>query len=704
MFKRFYRNRLAGPSAAVLVSASLAAALLPLAASANTGAITDASGAGPATETCSTWSARVQLDNNVTPDHHFDVVVSPNLPAGFLDHSIDTTTKTGPTVVWGPFSGPTPLSGTITLTIHLPDGSVENTQTATLAPPTNCTKTNPAITTNLSAGTITVPGSVHDSATLTGATADAGGTVNYAVYTNSACSQGLRDAGTVTVANGAVPDSNTLVFASAGTYSWQATYSGDSKNSGAKSACGTETLTANNPVQSLTGHIFMCDATGNQTPTEVSPAGTIAATGPTTVAAVANPMSSSVKAGTYVENATAPAGFHFATCQGKATVSSPTTANSPDVVVPTGGTNNFNFYVAPNPGTLAGHIYDCTTGATTNEVTGGTLAATGSTPIAAQANPLAPTTVNAGDYVVTATAPPNYNLVACNGTGTAPQTVTVPRDGTAAAVFYVAHQTGSLSADIFDCTAGNIGTTNVPGGTLAATGGTPVAAAANPMPLTTVLTGPYTVTATAPAAFHFVACANQPATGTRTTTVAANTPGYAVFYVSHDTGNLAGHIYDCTSGATTTEVPGGTLGATGATTIATQANPFGPVVVQTGDYTVTGTAPSGYTLALCNGKGAGGTQAVTVPANGTMAATFYVTKNPTPNNGGTNGANGSNNGNGVNGANGANNGNGVNGANGATQPVTGRSDRVRAAMVSLLLVMLGIAVVASSRRGGHASA
>jgi hypothetical protein len=46
-----------------------------------------------------------------------------------------------------------------------------------------------------------------------------------------------------------------------------------------------------------------------------------------------------------------------------------------------------------------------------------------------------------------------------------------------------------------------------------------------------------------------------------------------------------------------TEVPGGTLGATGPQTIPTQANPVGPVSVVAGIYHMTETNPPGYQLA-----------------------------------------------------------------------------------------------------------
>jgi hypothetical protein len=106
-------------------------------------------------------------------------------------------------------------------------------------------RTNPSITTTLSATSVDVGSTVHDSATLTGATADAGGTVSYTVYTNNTCTAGARAAGTVTVTNGVVPDSNALTFNTAGTFYWQAVYSGDTKNNAATSTCTDETLVVN---------------------------------------------------------------------------------------------------------------------------------------------------------------------------------------------------------------------------------------------------------------------------------------------------------------------------------------------------------------------------------------------------------------------------------------------------------------------------
>jgi hypothetical protein len=52
--------------------------------------------------------------------------------------------------------------------------------------------------------------------------------------------------------NGVVPDSDPVTFNTAGTYYWQAVYSGDAKNSGATSVCGTEVLVVTTSPSSMT--------------------------------------------------------------------------------------------------------------------------------------------------------------------------------------------------------------------------------------------------------------------------------------------------------------------------------------------------------------------------------------------------------------------------------------------------------------------
>lgn len=101
----------------------------------------------------------------------------------------------------------------------------------------------PSITTDLSpASSITVGGTAHDTASLISATPDAGGTVAYSYYTDGACTQHGVTVGSVTLTRGRVPDSLPVKFSSAGTYYWQAVYSGDSNNHDETSSCWTEVL------------------------------------------------------------------------------------------------------------------------------------------------------------------------------------------------------------------------------------------------------------------------------------------------------------------------------------------------------------------------------------------------------------------------------------------------------------------------------
>ena len=113
-------------------------------------------------------------------------------------------------------------------------------------------KNSTSITTTLSTSTANIGDSVHDSARLTGETSTAGGTVTYHAYagTNTCTGTALLNS-TKTVNNGAVPDSDAISFTSAGTYSFQAVYSGDSNNAGSTSDCTTEQLVVNKAQPSI---------------------------------------------------------------------------------------------------------------------------------------------------------------------------------------------------------------------------------------------------------------------------------------------------------------------------------------------------------------------------------------------------------------------------------------------------------------------
>jgi uncharacterized repeat protein (TIGR01451 family) len=124
---------------------------------------------------------------------------------------------------------------------------------ASACEPFTVLKKSPTISTLLSQSTGNVGDSVHDSSTISGATSDAGGTVEYAFYSSLAdCNAGTfatpggTDLGTKTVTDGVVPDSDsTGPINTAGTYYFRAFYSGDNNNNAASSACADEALVIN---------------------------------------------------------------------------------------------------------------------------------------------------------------------------------------------------------------------------------------------------------------------------------------------------------------------------------------------------------------------------------------------------------------------------------------------------------------------------
>src|SRR4029079_10530513 len=73
---------------------------------------------------------------------------------------------------------------------------------------------------------------VHDTAALTGASGDAGGTVTYRLFNNLDCSGTAPiSTQTVTVTNGVVPNTAPFTVTSTAGYSYLASYSGDTKGS-----------------------------------------------------------------------------------------------------------------------------------------------------------------------------------------------------------------------------------------------------------------------------------------------------------------------------------------------------------------------------------------------------------------------------------------------------------------------------------------
>src|SRR5579859_4782262 len=198
-------------------------------------------------------------------------------------------------------------------------------------------------------------------------------------------------------------------------------------------------------------------------------------------------------------------------------------------------------------------------------------------------------------------------------------------------------QTQTIAGHIYDCTGGTATTTEVPGGTLGAGGPQSVATQGNPLTPTQVVAGTYTMSAGSPSGYQLVVCGStatvtSPSTATESVNVPSGGAGVGIFYVTKITQTIAGHIYDCTGGtATTTEVPGGTLGAGGPQSVATQGNPLTPTQVVAGTYTMSAGSPSGYQLVVCGSTAtvtspSTATESVNVPSGGAGVGIFYVTK------------------------------------------------------------------------------
>jgi len=119
---------------------------------------------------------------------------------------------------------------------------------ATTGASTIVTKATPSLTTLLSATAIDIGGTVTDQATLVGASANAGGTVSYAVYSDVTCETLVTSLGTKTVTNGSVGPSDVWTADTEGNFWFQATYSGDGGNAGPiTSPCESEPITVGSP-------------------------------------------------------------------------------------------------------------------------------------------------------------------------------------------------------------------------------------------------------------------------------------------------------------------------------------------------------------------------------------------------------------------------------------------------------------------------
>jgi hypothetical protein len=119
-------------------------------------------------------------------------------------------------------------------------------------------------------GTETTGAAFHDTATVTGVSGfTPTGTVIYSFFHNGTCAAPASTTQTVTLAGGAVPPSNSTGPLGAGSYSFQATYSGDGNHAGSTSPCEPFIVA---PAEPPTATLVINDATGNP-PTGTETAG-----------------------------------------------------------------------------------------------------------------------------------------------------------------------------------------------------------------------------------------------------------------------------------------------------------------------------------------------------------------------------------------------------------------------------------------------
>jgi hypothetical protein len=108
------------------------------------------------------------------------------------------------------------------------------------------------VTTQASAPSVSIGGSLYDTATLSGDTPSAGGTMTYSIYSNANCSGPIATLGAVTVANGSAPDSpNWTAVGPVGTVYFVASYSGDANNAPAVSGCASDPVSVNQNAPSI---------------------------------------------------------------------------------------------------------------------------------------------------------------------------------------------------------------------------------------------------------------------------------------------------------------------------------------------------------------------------------------------------------------------------------------------------------------------
>jgi hypothetical protein len=129
-------------------------------------------------------------------------------------------------------------------------GDLSNAGTVSNCEPLAVVVSVPSVSAQLSSTSISVGGSVSDSASLMGSF-NASGSVTYQYYSGGICEGTPAVVSTVTVTAGNVPSSGPQAFDSVGAYSWSAYYGGDQNNQPAQGPCQPLTVVAASPTLSI---------------------------------------------------------------------------------------------------------------------------------------------------------------------------------------------------------------------------------------------------------------------------------------------------------------------------------------------------------------------------------------------------------------------------------------------------------------------
>ena len=141
-----------------------------------------------------------------------------------------------------------PFSGSLAIT-PVASSSISCTLTNMAKPtPTVTTVVNDAATNAAWTGTETTGARAYDTATVTGGISPATGTVTYSYFTNGTCTLPVASTQTVTMSAGNVPNSSTTDALAAGSYSYEASYSGDTNNEPSTGVCEPFTVSKATPT------------------------------------------------------------------------------------------------------------------------------------------------------------------------------------------------------------------------------------------------------------------------------------------------------------------------------------------------------------------------------------------------------------------------------------------------------------------------